>query len=358
MDSTYNMQANQLLFKLSDIYNQEQIQFDNCLGENLFGKLILHRVENIVYKKLKQNGRNMGAYEKCFDALYKHEIAEITAYEENLAYVCKVMKEAKFKYAFLKGAFLIPIVYEKGLRYSNDIDILIDAKDIDECQTILLNNGFVQGHVVDGVVYPATRREIVLSRMNFGETAPFCKVCGDRVILVDINFSLDYKPTSETRIIQSMLDSTIEIKWKNYNIRTLNILDFIIHLCMHLYKEATTLDWLKRRKDLNLYKFNDLNVVFHECVSDHEYREITELIITYGVQKECYYALLYASKIYSSLITEDKYVDLLKAIKPEDTSYLYQIVDPENKKIFMHNMSFEEWFACEDRVKQLVEVSE
>ena len=357
MNRSYNMQANERLFILSDMYNDEKVYFDNCLGENLFGKVVLHRVENIVYKKLLCDKKvNLGIYKKYFETLYRQAINEVDRYEENLLQVCKTMEEAKFRFAFLKGAFLITNVYEKGLRYSNDIDILISEKDIDECQSILLKNGFVQGYVEHGVLHRASRREIVLSRMNYGETIPFCKVEGERTVYVDLNFSLDYKPALDSKIIGHMLENTREISWRNSIIKTLNMADFVIHLCMHLYKEATTMDWVIRRKDLNLYKFNDLNIIFHECVSDEMYEQITELITNYGVQKECYYALFYAAKIYKSLMKQEKYVDLLCEIKPEDTGYLCQVVDPENKKVYMHRMSFEEWFACEERVKYLYEV--
>lgn len=358
MERKYNIQTNETLFKLSDIYNTETIEFDNCVGENLFGKLILHRVENIAYIRLKQNNGNMGLYKPYFEILYKQGLERVNLYEKNLTHVCKVMEKAKFKFAFLKGAFLIPFVYEKGYRYSNDIDILIDEKDIDECQKTLTSNGFVQGRVIDGVLYPATRKEVVLSRMNYGETIPFCKFYEGSYIFVDINFSLDYKPVSEGKIIQDMLDSVIELQWNECSIKTLDISNFVIHLCMHLYKEATTFDWVKRRKDLNLYKFNDLNIVFHECVSENTYRKIEELVIYYGVQKECYYALFYASKIYRTLSTNERYDNLLSKIKPDDVTYLRHIVDPENKKTFAYNMGFEEWFACEDRMKQLVNICE
>lgn len=357
MERTYNMEANEILFKLSDIYNQEQIDFTNCIGENLFGKLILNRVETIAYMKLLKNSNtDWSVYKKNFELMYKQKMDEISDYEEYLAYVCRIMEEANFNFAFLKGAFLITNVYEKGLRYSNDIDILIDERDIDECQRILLENGFVQGYAEHKKIHKASRREIVLSRMNYGETIPFCKLFGNRFIFVDINFSLDYKPAAENKIIQNMLQNTVQISWKNSVIRTLNISDFIIHLCMHLYKEATTWDWVRRRKDLNLYKFNDINVVFHECVNGDKYEQIKEKIINYGVQNECYYAFLYASKIYKGLLDEEKYGKLLEDIKPKDTDYLCEIIDPERKKTYKYNMSFEEWFACEDRVKQLYEV--
>lgn len=357
MKKTYNLQANEILFKVSDIYNHEQIYLDNCLGENLFGKLVLHRVENIVYTKLKKNGLKMGAFTNSLAMLYDQGIKNNFDYEKNLLYICKIFAEANFKYALLKGAFLITTVYEKGMRYSNDIDILIEEKDIDACQKLLFKNGFIQGELVNGKLQAATRREIVLSRMNYGETIPFCKLCGDRPVYVDLNFSLDYKPTVENKIIQSMLENAVSVKWNNCIIRTLDICNFIIHLCMHLYKEATTYEWVKRRRDLNLYKFNDLNMMFHECVNKDDYEKLVRRIVDYEAQKECYYALFYASKIYKCLEEIDEYNTLVKLIKPDDSDYLHMIIDPENKKIYKYNMSFEEWFACEDRVKQLVIVN-
>lgn len=355
---SFNMHANEKLFELIDIYKQGKVEFDNCLGENILGKLILNRVENIAYMKLKQNNCSMGIYEKYFASLYKRAIDEVNDYENGLAYVCKIMEQASFKFALLKGAFLIPIVYEKGFRYSNDIDILIAEQDIDVCQKLLKDNGFIQGYVIDGEVHKVARREIVLSRMNYGETIPFCKVLKNKIVCVDINFSLDYKPMLENKIIQSMLECSIVVRWKNSVIKTLNISDFIIHLCMHLYKEATIFDWVKRRKDLNLYKFNDLNVVFHECVTDDTYKLITERIVCYGVQRECYYALLYASMIFSSLADNKRFKKLLNDIKPDNINYLSKIYDPQRKKTFTYNMSFEEWFACENRIDQLIEVTE
>lgn len=353
----YDMKVNDLLFKLSDMYCQENYVFDNNIGENIFGKLISHRVINIAYSKLRDDKEiNMGEYKKFFEIIYQQSLAENKEYEKELAYICDILCGAKFKFALLKGAFLISNVYPKGLRASNDIDILIDEKDIDECQSILLANGFVQGEVKNGVEHKATRSEIILSRMNYGETIPFYKKFGERYIFIDINFSLDYKPSQDARIIHEMLDNTVNINWNNTILTTLNIGDFIIHLCMHLYKEASTIDWVRRRKDLNLYKFCDLNVVFHELVTEDVYEELLERILHHGVEKECYYALLLSAKIYNGLMNNKRYTDLLSRIKPKNTQYLNQIVDPENKKIYSYDMSFEEWFACNERYKYLLEV--
>ena len=250
MKENYNMRINEMLFKLSDIYNLDKCIFDNCIGENIFGKLISNRVVNIAYKKLHADKEiHLGEYRKYFEMIFERSIIENQYYEKELIYVCNILRGARFKFAFLKGAFLISNVYEKGLRSSNDIDILINEKEIDECQKILCENGFVQGEVKDGIIKKASRSEIVLSRMNYGETVPFYKKFGKRFICIDLNFSLDYKPSQDEEIIREMLENRVEILWENTVLPTLNTLDFIIHLCMHLYKEATTITWVEWRKD-------------------------------------------------------------------------------------------------------------
>lgn len=42
-------------------------------------------------------------------------------------------------------------------------------------QKILNDNGFIQGWVEDGLFIEASRNDIVMAKMNFGETIPFIK---------------------------------------------------------------------------------------------------------------------------------------------------------------------------------------
>lgn len=359
MSKDYNMKVDEILFQLSDVYNQTECEFDHNIGEILFGKLLFHRVVNIAYKNLlRQTHINLGEFDRYFKMHFEQGCIENHRYKEELMHVCDVMDGAEFPYAFLKGAILITNVYGEGLRYSNDIDILINESDIDACQELLLENGFIQGEVENGKIHEASRRDIVLSRMNYGETVPFFKEYNNRFICVDINFSLDYKPSQGSNLIGTMLSNRTKIEWGEIQLPTLDIIDFIIHLCMHLYKEATTIDWVIRRKDLNLYKFSDLNVVFHELATEDIYMRLYENIVKYGVEKECYYALFYTGKIYKNLMSYELYDKLLNKIKPKDIKYLRQIIDPQNKKIYMREMGFREWFACNEREKYLIEYND
>lgn len=357
MDKKFKLQVIDKLFKLSDVYNEERIEIDNVWAEEIFGKIILNRVPNICYDNLKNKSVWISReFDNAFEVLCKKNVIETEYYEKAVIYVSGIFEEANFLYAMLKGAFLITHVYEKGYRQSNDIDLLVKEEDVEKCQQVLLENGFIQGHIRGRKIIKATREEIILSRMNYGETIPFCKFWEGRYLCVDINFSLDYKPMKDNTVICKMLEQRVEVPLENTCLRTLNVTDFIIHLCLHLYKEATTYDWVKRRKDLNLYKFSDLNVMFHEYVDENISVLLSERIKEFGVERECYYALVHTQDIYENLKNNVDYEKLLKRIKPECLEYLSQIVDPIRKKTYKYNMSFREWFACENRVAELQEI--
>lgn len=349
-----NREISQELIKMSDAYNQEKIYFDNIIGEKIFGKIILNRVGNIAYRNLLNAGyTNLGEYSGIFEVMYKENIRKAELCIRNINKVSNILKDADFPYALLKGAYLITKVYNLGDRVSNDIDILVNEKNIGACKKLLQCNGFRQGEVINGEFKEASRMDIIMSKMNFGETIPFVKMLEGDYINVDVNFSLDYKPMKDDSIITRMLENRIEVSIENATLVTLELADFIIHLCLHLYKEATTWDWVERRKDLNLYKFNDIYNILKTNVNTKLFDDLVTRINDYGVNKECYYALFNALNIYRALGDIEGYQEFLERIKPEDMTYLKEIVSPMDKKIYKYSIDFIDWFASDNRVEHL-----
>lgn len=357
MRGLYDTVVSKELLKMSDTNCIEKVKFDNVIGEIMIGKLILNRVINIAYKNLiKSEEVQLGEYEDVLKLLYQENIRKARLCKDEIIYVCKIFEKADFQYAFLKGAYLITNVYELGDRVSNDIDVLVNEKNVGRCKELLYEYGFKQGYIEKGVFREATRTEIIMSKMNFGETIPFCKEVKGRFIIVDINFSLDYKPMQDDGIITKMLKRCITLPIEKTKLTTLCLPDFIIHLCLHLYKEATTLDWVERRKDLNLYKFNDIYTLFYGKADSELFDSIVSTIREYGVEKECYYAFLHTLDIYKILDDIKGYSDMLDRIRPSNLEYLNQIVSPKEKKVYMYNMDFLDWIICENRVSCLKEV--
>ncbi len=345
------------LFLLSDVMCNDKIRLKKeDSEETIIGEIILNRLVGIAYDKLifdelnKETTKTMRVLKKYYDSQYD-------LFVEKLKFVSSIMRNADYKCAFLKGAVLIPMLYKKGQRISNDIDLLIDVCDVSKAHSHLTANGFVQGHCDEsGTIIPATRREIIESKMNFGETVPYLRYYSGNLIEVDLNFSLDFKAKGNRNIVNELLNRSEKIAVEeNIEIDTLSKIDFLIHLCCHLYKEATTYDWLAFRRDLMLYKFSDINVFLHHYHSQDFLKELQERIKSLSLEKECYYTLENSCIIYPALRKNLEIVALLEEIKPDNLDFMKRIQYPMEKKQYMYHMDFEEWFACSNRIAQLQE---
>lgn len=343
---------------LADEFNEERL----LLGpyedvEYLIGQIVMNRITGIAFDNFDLERGPKEAI-KFLKQSYISNIKANDSYIDSLAYLSTILMDVDIPYALLKGAYLIPFVYKKGHRTSNDVDIMIASKNVTSLQTILLDNGFLQGSLsYDGSFKPASRREIVQSKMNYGETIPFFKNHSDHWIELDINFSLDYKPTQLESVISEMLSNTIEVEKDDLRFRTLNGIDFMIHLCCHLYKEATTFDWVATKRDMMLYKFSDINVLFMKKGSFDYCSQLAERIVRYGLEKECFYAFENASLIFPRLNSIDGFVKLKHTIKPQKLNFMRQIIHPSERKVYQFDLDFTNWFFCKNRIECLKETN-
>ena len=140
-------------------------------------------------------------------------------------------------------------------------------------------------------------------------------------------------------------------------ISTLSETDFLIHLCCHLFKEATTYDWVINRRDLMLYKFSDINVYVHTYGNKIFFRSLYERIKYFGLEEECYYAFENSSIIYPRLLLIPGYRCLLQSIRPNNVDYMKQIVYPKERTLYEYTVSFEEWFNEPNRMNLLKKIN-
>lgn len=346
------------LFALSDVYNTKKISLENTDNvELLLGRIMLNRIVGIAYDNLELSTVPAEVI-KVLKIVKKNNEKVTDDFICNVCYLADLLKNIPFKYALLKGSYLTPILYKRGQRTSNDIDILIEGKDVSLLEKILVQNGFVQGHVNENnEIVAASRREIIHSKLNNGETIPFVKFNNGIKLEIDINFSVDFKPDN-SKIVPRLLSETIPVNLDGHIFYTLNMVDFLIHLCCHLYKEATTYDWLNYRRDLMLYKFSDINVMLHEYGDEAFYGKFVKRIVEFEVEKECYYTLYNSMEIYATLKEDHFITELLEQIKPSELEFMKRIIYPNKQKMFTYDMTFTEWFFCENRIENLIEVTE
>ena len=273
-------------------------------------------------------------------------------FEECLIMVSKILDSCSVSYALLKGAYLFG-KYPGGTRTSNDIDVLVAPENVESVSRKLRDAGFEQGHLQNGEFIAATRQQIVESKMTRGETVPFIKRIDSpflKYLEVDINFSLDYK-NGDADVLRSMLARTRRVTVGNATICTLNAYDFFLHLCIHLYKEATTMPWILMKRDMTFYKYCDIYMLLHDY-SSNDAKELIKRAEIYGAERELLYCLKSVHsffKVRQPLLRgylDQNDVDLEYVVAPaEQKRYRYK----ETKPIIR--------FFKNDRLKLLEEVT-
>ncbi len=320
----------------------------------------MNRIINIAYKNLDLSEVEYEA-DKNLSILFLENISQANVFKKNLNYLLRILSEVNCDYAFLKGAYLATKIYLLGQRTSNDIDILVDSEDVDCIQTRLLACGFVQGKYdrQSKQIIPATRERVIRQKMSYGQTVPLVKIYEGYPIEVDLNTSVDFKPEVEKKVVRNLLERKQLVIFNDYQMPTLNSVDFLIHLCCHLYKEATTFDWVKRRKDLCLYKFSDINLLLNENNQGDFLIDLGNRISKLGLEKECYYSFENSSIIYPNLNKLKGFQELKDKLKPDCLEFMNEVVYPREKKIFRYQTDdFSERFLLKDRVIDLVDITD
>lgn len=328
----------------------------------VLGQLLYHRMGSVAYHTLchlDPPGVSNREVRSILEAISLSDHEKANNMEQCLELLGDVLSPAEFPYALLKGSYLL-YLYPRGLRTSNDIDILIQPDDVARLERRLKAAGFEQGYLRQGTFVPAARSEIVTARMNRGETVPFIR----RVDLphkpymeVDINFSLDFKATQQSDTVAVLLKNVQPmIPCRHTHLYTLEPIDFLIHLCAHLFKEATTYTWVAWGRDLSLYKFTDLYLLLRrQFDTAARCEELSRRIVLYGMQKECYYALYYTAFLFS--LRADCWDKLLLTIRPDDTAYLKEIYRPDNRTTYRYAPPFDEWLFAGHKTAALQPLS-
>ena len=354
----------QLVLEVIQFLSPDILRLKDLLAQDLdypylLGHILHHRMGAVAYHVLKQTGL-LGQVHREFRntlrTVYESHRAQAESMQTALSMIAGMLADLPTPYAVLKGSYLTGL-YPQGLRTSNDIDVLVNQEQVSVLTARLKKNGFIQGHIRDESLVPASRQEILASRMNRGETVPFIRPVGleqMEYLEIDVNFSVDYKARQETDIVSRLIDRREPlVRTACGRLYTLCKTDFLIDLCLHLYKEATIFSWVQMKRDQSLYKYCDIYLLIHQWMKAAYAQSLAQQIRSYGVQRECYYAL---NGTRLSFQIHKRELDwLLDAICPEDTAFMNEVLDPMANRIYHYQHPFSEWIFCSERVQNLKE---
>ncbi len=348
------------LFKALCSFKSEE--FDESLLQAatpvVLGHLFFNRMQAVAYGVLKKHsllGKVNREFRNSLKGAYEQNLEKNRSFFWCISHVEEVLSKCGAKYAMLKGAYLCK-AYPEGFRTSNDIDLLVHPKDVTEIGNALLSAGFKQGNIRNGSFIPGTRKEIIESKMMRGETVPYIKeigLPGMQFLEVDINFSLDYKP-GDTVLLEDMIENTSVREIGNLKVRTLRDYDFFVHLCSHLYKEATTLPWVEMMRDMTLYKYADIYMLLSDMTEmkvDALFARATQT----NTEKICAFTVTQMSELFK--FTNSYAVEKANEILKSEPDFIHTIVSPKDKKkLVFTEKSVETRFFADNRKSLLEEV--
>ena len=258
----------------------------------ILGQAMFHRVGGIIYYNLYKNNllENMNREIKnSLKMIYEYQKIKNKIYFEDLIKINENIKNID-SFVYLKGSILNTAIFPNGTRYSNDYDILTEKSNIHLLDKPLKQDGFVQGKINENKITEATRKEILNSLYNRGETIPYVKVEKNHNIEIDINFSLECKTSQSDELLKNMLANKVTYKIGDHEIASLNKTDFVIFLFLHLYKEAVNIWWVNKDRDLSLYKFLDIEVMINNF-NENDIEVLCNTSKKFNIQKEVYFCI-------------------------------------------------------------------
>lgn len=337
----------------------EEIVKDFRVDWNAFlGYVMMNRVGGVIYRNGLFLKKSVSPYiDRALSLLSDYQKGKNIIHQKAIKEISEALEKENAVYAFLKGSVLNTTLYSVGDRISNDTDIMIRADQIQKVTKVLNGLGYIQGKVVEDKIIPATKKELLFSRLNTYELVPFCREEDPKLLPVhevDINFRLDNTDINESA--EYMLEDTVVLDNGVFPLRTLALEKFFIFLCVHHYREATMVFKIVEGNDLTLYKYMDIHFFLKKYCESVDWNMVKALCDKLGRINDVYATLVYTERLYPETVPEN----VLKLLEPEDTSFVDSYRGRDNSdEVYKWEMPFEKrFFSYERRLEAMKNIKD
>ncbi|QUI23839.1 nucleotidyltransferase family protein [Vallitalea pronyensis] len=293
----------ELCIKDIDWYNVFNIAIKNKVATLVWYNLMKLKLENKIPHKL----------ERIIYFYYIGTKKRNKAYINDMKKILSILQENNIYSAPLKGGYLIPNMYKDyGIRTISDVDCLVKRSDVSRIISIMESLNYTQGDYdyQSNSIQPIDREKQILWKMNMNNLYPFKKISKSeyfKFIEVDFCFSLDLN--LDLSPVEVMIS---EIQEDNdFGLYTLKPSHFFVHLCCHLFKEATNTMWIVLENDLNLIKFCDVREYMLNNMDEDMKKEAIEFAKDNHLEKAIYFTIYYLKEIYNDGY-EDELIEQLE----------------------------------------------
>ena len=331
--------------RMKEIIETRSVDWDRVMRYAARNKTLFLVMDNIIKVCRKEiPSHYVNLFEDAFYCNQLRNSEKMQALEE----VLEEFSQNHIQVAVVKGAYLIDAIYNRRIRTSNDIDLLIRKKDIKSIDGIMKGLGYTND-MYDAerkCFIPNSRTKQMLYKLKMYNLLPYAKIgktFKDNVIFFDLSFSLDFD--LDTRPVEEMIDKMIKINGRN----ELCPEHFLIHMCCHHYREASHTEWIKMGKDLTLMKFCDVREFVREKVNEEVMNKAICFAQKYNLEKAVYFTFYFLNEIYHDGYEEK----VLKKLNISNPEFVFEFGQDEYELVQIRKKDFWSGFFDDDNKDEL-----
>ena len=237
------------------------------------------------------------------------------------------------RYAVIKGEVLSNQIYGvPDQRMSNDIDILIDKKNVKLLEEQLLNLGFEQQHPEDRLV---ARRNRVLCLVYSHQIPSYHKEKFGLHFNVDVNYDVFWGEYEGQRCsIEEFLSDTEDTEIYGVKVQMLSIEKALVQLVLHHYKEMNSIYHLNKHNCIRTDMFKDVYDMIFYNLDRLTVEKICWLSFRYQIVDIVYYMLYYTYYVFRDERLKN-YLSELSCFANKDLMESYGLCSTERKRWFI-----------------------
>jgi hypothetical protein len=258
-------------------------------------------------------------YSAAYEALAQRNRTLFTEFGR----VLRALTRRGVRHAVRKGPAVCVDVYEDpGVRWMNDLDLLIERDAFPAVGDVLAELGYAQGSLdPNGAAIVAPDRSTRLFwSMHLNNALPYRRPATDTLVdtyNVDLCFDLFQRRSAGGVDVSLVLDRATPRRICGEDSFMLHPVDHLVDLCLHLYKEATSYLSIERGNDINLMRFLDVAETVRASAPETLARLPSDAA-EMGAERELYYALHHTRLLYADAIP----AGLVDRLQPVDVGFL------------------------------------
>lgn len=285
-----------------------------------------HKVANLLFYNIKKYCKD-SLYNE-FDAQTYELIKEQNEARNNYIYtqfgiLINQLNNSGIRVCPVKGIYLIDNVFEdRSIRAMNDIDILFKKRDKAIIKSVLSENGFSSGFFENGKVIPLDIKLRNIWKLKSYNLPPFVKpVQNEFVKFIKLDFSSALDFSLDTAPVEEMIENS------TFNGMYYQLLSehYFIHLCTHLYREASNTPWIKTNKDLLIIKFCDVREFIIKKMNSESMDNAILFAKKHNIEKAIYYTIYYLDLIFN----ESWASEILTKLSVADEEFLHSYINSD-----------------------------